>query len=266
MTSHASAASLAAYAAGDPGIDNSTLWAVEAHLEGCADCRARLADLAGPPLQSLLDGVQSMIDRGVRTGPRPVRRRSWRRLAQRWAAWSFLPWAATTCTAVLAAFLLDSAFPERPSLVLLLAPVAPLAGLAVAWSRRTDPAWETIAGTARAGTELLLRRTVVILAVALVPLAAAGWLLGQSPALWLLPCLTFTAATLLLGGRIGVDRAAVLLGGGWLVAVAVPAIVTSVPPAPIQPSWTPGWAVAAAVAAALAALRAGDHRRPYDSH
>lgn len=261
MTSHASAASLAAYAAGDPGIDDATVWAVEVHLEGCAECRARLAELAGPPLRTLLDDVQVLIDKGVRTGPRPSRRRAWRRAVHRWATWSLIPWAAMTCTAVLAAFLLDRAFPQRPSLVLLLAPVAPLAGMAVAWSRHTDPAWETIAGTARAGLELLLRRTVVILATVLPPLAAAGWFLGQSPARWLLPCLTFAAATLLLGGRIGVARAAMVLGGGWLVAVAFPAIITTRPPALIQPASLPGWLAAAVVVTALAVLRAKDHRR-----
>jgi len=261
VISHASAASLAAYAAGDPGIDDAAVWAVEVHLEGCAECRARLAEFAGPPLRALLDDVQVGIDKGVRTGPPPSRRRAWQRVVHRWAVWSLIPWAAMTCTAVLAAFLLDRAFPQRPSLVLLLAPVAPLAGMAVAWSRQTDPAWETIAGTSRAGLELLLRRTVVILATVLPPLAAAGWYLGQSPARWLLPCLTFTATTLLLGGRIGVARAATLLGGGWLVAVVGPAIVTARLPALIQPGSLPGWVTAAVVVTALAFLRADDHRR-----
>lgn len=261
MTSHASAASLAAYAAGDPGLDDATSWAVEVHLEGCAECRQHLAEFAGPPLRSLLDDVQVMIDKGVRTGPPPSRRRTWRRLAHRWAAWALIPWAAITTTAVLAAFLLDRTFPHLPSLVLLLAPVAPLAGMVVTWSRRTDPAWEVIAGTSRAGLELMLRRTLVILATVLPPLAAAGWYLGQSPARWLLPALTLTATTLLLGGRIGVARAAALLGAGWLVAVAVPAIVTARLPVLIQPDSVRGWATAAVIVTVLALLRANDHRR-----
>jgi hypothetical protein len=260
MTSHASAASLAAYAAADPALDDATAWAVEAHLEGCADCRARLADLPAPGLRSLLEDVQVRIDRGVRNGPRPTRKRAWRRRAHRWSAWAFLPWAALTLVAVFTAFLLDRAFPERPSLVLLLAPVAPLAGLAVAWSRRSDPAWEIIAGTARAGLELLLRRTVVVLATVIPPLALAGWYLGESAALWLLPCLTFTATTLLLGGWIGVARAAAVLGGGWLVMVAAPAIVTERLPVLISPAGRPGWLAAAVVVTALTALRALSER------
>ncbi|MBM2619649.1 zf-HC2 domain-containing protein [Actinoplanes sp. LDG1-06] len=261
MTNHIPAASLAAYTTGDPALDDTAVWTIEVHLENCPDCRAQLAAVAPEPLTALLDDVQVMIDRGVRTGPEPVRRRAWRRLAHRWAMWSLIPWLVTIVAAVLAAFALDRSFPERPSLVLLLAPVAPLAGMASAWSRRTDPGWEITAGTSRAGLELLLRRTAVILAVVLPPLALAGWRLGTTPALWLLPALTFTAATLLLGGRIGVVRAAAVLGGSWFLVVVAPALVTADMPALIEPSSTPGWVVAAVVGAALAIWRVDDHRR-----
>jgi hypothetical protein len=263
MTSHASTASLAAYAAGDPALDDAAAWAVEAHLEGCAECRARLVDLPSPGLAELLDDVQVRVDRGVRNGPQPTRRRAWRRRAHRWSAWALLPWAALTAVAVAVAFLLDRTFPERPSLVLLVAPVAPLAGLAVAWSRRSDPAWEVIAGTARAGIELLLRRTLVVLATVIPPLAVAGWFLGESPARWLLPCLTFTSTTLLLGGRIGVTRAANALGSAWVLLVAVPAVATAHLPLLIRSASLPGWLAAAVVVTALALLRAGDHRRSF---
>jgi hypothetical protein len=259
VTEHASDAVLDAYAR--LGLEEPAAWAVEVHLEACPACRSRLPVPAG--LGTLLDAVQVKIDQGVRSGPAPARRR---RRRHHWLAWSLIPWVAMVCTAVLAAFLLDRAFPHRPSVVLLLAPVAPLAGMAAAWSRRTDPAWELVAGTARAGLELLLRRTVAILATVLPPLAAAGWLLGRSPAQWLLPCLAFTAATLLLGGRIGVARAAAVLGGAWLLLVAGPAIVTAHMPALIQPGAVPGWTVAAVVVSALALLRAGDHRTIRGDH
>lgn len=260
MTNHIPSASLAAYTAGDLSLDDTAVWTIEVHLESCADCRAQMAEAVPPALTALLDDVQVMIDRGVRTGPEPVRRRSWRRLAHRWAAWELVPWLVTICVAVAAAFALDRAFPGRPSLVLLLAPVAPLAGMAVAWSRRTDPGWEIAAGTARAGLELLLRRTTLILAVVFPPLALAGWRLGMSPALWLLPALTFTAATLLLGGRFGVARAAAGLGGAWFLAVVTPALITSDLPVLIAPASMPGWAVAAVAGTVLAVWRAGDHR------
>jgi hypothetical protein len=260
MTAHVPVAALTAYASGDLGADDPMAWPVEAHLEICAVCQDRLSGLVTAPVREILAGARIAVLTQARNGPRPVRRRRLRRLAHRWAAWSVLPWALVNLIAITAAFLLDEAFSTRSSAVLLLAPVAPLGGLAVAWSRRWDPAWETVSGTARAGIELLLRRTVVVLATVLPLLAAVGWRLGGNPALWLLPCLTFTAAALLLGGLIGVSRAAALLGGAWLLAVVLPALVTVRLPVLVQPGSLRGWAVAAVALAALALLRAGDHR------
>jgi hypothetical protein len=260
MTAHVSVAALTAYATGDLGIDDAMAWPVEAHLETCAQCQDRLAGLVSAPVREILAEARTAVLAQARTGPRPARRRRLRRLSHRWASWSVLPWALLTLMAIGAAFLLDEAFPTRSPAVLLLAPVAPLGGLAVAWSRRWDPAWETVSGTARAGIDLLLRRTVVVLATVLPLLAAVGWRLGANPALWLLPCLAFTAAALLLGGLIGVSRAAAVLGGGWVLAVVLPALVTVRVPVLIQPESLRGWALAAAALAALAFLRAGDHQ------
>jgi hypothetical protein len=261
MTAHVSAEVLAQYAGGELGVDDASTWPVEAHLEACAPCREQLTLLAPAPVLALLDDTRTAILAAAASGPRPARRRRVWRLVHRWTTWSMLSWAVMTATAIAAAFLLDRSFPSRPSLVLLLAPVAPLAGLAIAWSRHGDPAWETIAGTARAGVDLLLRRTVVVLAVVLVPLAVAGWLLGTNPALWLVPCLAFTAATLLLGGLIGVGRAAAALGGAWVLTVVAPALVVVRLPAFVQTDSVPGWIAAAVILTGLALLRAGDHRR-----
>ncbi|HYN92922.1 MAG TPA: zf-HC2 domain-containing protein [Pilimelia sp.] len=260
MTAHVPIAALTAYATGGLRADDAMAWPVEAHLETCAGCQDRLSGLVTAPVREILAEARIAVLAQARNGPRPVRRRRLRRLSHRWASWSVLPWALVTLIAITAAFLLDEAFPTRSSAVLLLAPVAPLGGLAVAWSRRWDPAWETVSGTARAGIELLLRRTVVVLATVLPLLAAVGWRLGTNPALWLLPCLTFTAAALLLGGLIGVSRAAALLGGAWLLAVVLPALVTVRLPVLVQPESAGGWAMAAVALAALALLRADDHR------
>jgi hypothetical protein len=260
MTVHVPAATLTAYATGELGADDAMTWPVEAHLEACPRCQDRLAKLVTPPVRDLLEKTWTDVLAQARNGPQPVRRRRLRRLSHRWASWSVLPWALTTLLAVAAAVLLDDAFPARSSVVLLLAPVAPLSGLAMAWSRRWDPAWETVSGTARAGIELLLRRTVVVLLTVLPLLAVVGWRLGTSPALWLLPCLAFTSAALLLGGLIGVSRAAALLGAAWVLAVAVPAVVTTRLPLLVRAESLRGWEIAAVVLGGLALLRAGDHR------
>ncbi|MBF5032769.1 MULTISPECIES: zf-HC2 domain-containing protein [unclassified Micromonospora] len=269
MTAHVPPPALAAYAAGGPD-DDAAAWTIEVHLEGCAECRDRLGDLAAPPLRALLGDAREAILEQARTGPQPVRRRPLRRWWLRWTDWSMLAWAAMTCTAILAAVLLDRNFPEQPSAVLLLAPVAPLAGLAVAWSHRANPNWEVVAGTARAGLELLLRRTLAVLLLVAPVLAIAGFAVGRNPALWLLPCLTFTAATLLLGSRVGVPLAAALLGGGWLAAVAAmsftgaadAARAAATTEALLRPATMPAWAAAAVVLTVLTTLRAEHLRRP----
>ncbi|MFI5845769.1 zf-HC2 domain-containing protein [Catenuloplanes sp. NPDC051500] len=253
MTTHISTAALTAYAAGDPGLDDVVAWGVEAHLDTCAQCRARLADRAGPPVRDLLDGARLAVLAAASAGPRPAPPRNrWRW----WTSWSLLGWAATAVSAVAAAFLLERVYPDFPSLVLALAPIAPMSGLAVAWSRRADPAWETLAGMPRAGLELMLRRALAVLAVTLPALAAAGFLLGEPIAMWLLPALTCTSATLLLGSRTGVTRAAALLIGVWTAAVVVPAVLTSDVPPMIRAEGVPGWAAAAVICTVLALLRA----------
>lgn len=245
---HLPAAVLTRYATGDLDLDETTVWTVEAHLECCRDCRTALTEMVDPGVRSLLDEVAGHLDLQIPRGPAPVRPAKVRRLLHRWAVWLAVPWAAMIVVALLVALLLDTAYPHRPSLVLLLAPIAPLAGMGATWSRRADPAWEIIAGTPRAGLELLLRRAAIILAGVIPSMAVVGWYAGQSPARWLLPCLTFTVATLQLGSRIGIGRAATVLGLGWLVAVVAPSMLTGQVSVLMRSASVPCW-VAVSVAA-----------------
>ncbi|AGL13991.1 integral membrane protein [Actinoplanes sp. N902-109] len=247
-------ASLAAYARG--ALDEASSWTVEAHVDSCSVCMMRLGDLAGPDVEAMVDAGRAGIEVHWPTAA-PVRRSAWHRTLRHWTSWSLLAPAVVSVLAVLAAFVLDHEYPDRPSLVLLLAPVAPLTGLALAWSHHGDPGWEAVAGTARAGLDLLLRRSLVVLAGVVPPLAVVGWAFGRAPALWLVPCLTFTSATLLLGSLIGVARAAAVLGGAWVLGVATPAIVADVSPVLIEPVSVPVWAVAGVLMSVLTLLRSG---------
>ncbi|MGL5910860.1 MAG: hypothetical protein ACRCZP_12705, partial [Phycicoccus sp.] len=90
----------------------------------------------------------------------------------------------------------------------------------------------------------------------------AGWVGDRSsPGLWLVPCLALTAATLALGGWIGVDRAAAGVGATWVLAVVVPTLVRAQSPVVLlDPSRVSWWVVLGAVATAVVALRARDYR------
>lgn len=262
MNDHPTLAVLARYADGEPGLDEATVWSVEVHLETCADCRARLAGGAPASTRALLDRVAVELERGIAAGPAPMPvRRPWSAAHRRWFAWALLPWLIMTVAMVGCALLLQQLTPSMPPLVLLLAPLAPLPGVAVAWSRRTDPAWELIAGTPTAGLAMLLRRTAAVLAVVVPVLALAGARTGTSAALMLLPCLACTAVTVALGGKIGVRNAAVAVAAGWAAAVVLPTVVTTHLPVLLRPGSVPAWALATVALAAFAATRADDYRR-----
>jgi len=257
---HASRAAIAAYATGDPALPAAAEWAVEAHLETCADCRAHLADavrIGDPTLDSALRQVWTELDARAPRTPAPGRP-AWSRWARTWAPPTLAPRLATGVLVALVAFLVDLVAPERTltPLVLLVAPVAPLFGVAAAWSRRLDPLHELTASTPRAGLAMVLRRTAVVLAAVIPVLAAAGALTGLNPALWLLPCLAFTTGALALGTVFGVDRAALGLGLLWTVLVIAPTVMNLGAPQLLRQSGLPGWAAAAAVAAAVLTARA----------
>jgi hypothetical protein len=257
MTAHPTPDLISRYADGDAAVDDVTVWAVEAHLESCAACRGRLAAAINPGTRDLLDRAADAIATGIDTGPGPARRRRLRRTG---VTARFLPWLATATGLVLASVALEQTFDSLPSLVLLVAPLAPLPPVAAVWSRRTDPAWELLATVARAGLGLLLLRTLAVLAAVLPVLALAGWSTGHSPALWLLPCLAFTAGSLALGELVGVDRAALGLAAAWSAGVVLPSLAVERLPAVLEGGSWPGWAALTAALTAVVVLRRAGHR------
>ncbi len=159
------------------------------------------------------------------------------------------PWLVMVMSVTLLALLLDLADtgtgygsgPGQVSLVLLLAPVLPVLGVAASWSRGLDPAYELTASVPRAGLPLVLRRTASVLAVVVPALLAGGWVTGVTAAQWLLPCLAFTSTTLALGGVLGVTRAALALIAVWAAVVVAPALATSRTPLALQTDGLPVW-------------------------
>ena len=243
---------------GAANVDDATVWAVEAHLETCRSCRSVLAGAVDGDTRTMLDRVAGRIDAGMASGPGPVRRRRLRRTG---FAAQVLPWLAAAAGLMLAAVSFELTFVHLPSVVLLVAPVTPLLPVVAAWNRRTDPAWELLAAAPRTGLWMLLRRTFAALAAVLPVLAAAGLATGNSPALYLLPGLAFTAGSLALGGLVGVDRAAVALAALWSVGVVVPSLALDRLPLLLGGGSWPAWAALTGVLSAVVLARAADHRR-----
>ena len=265
-TGHLPPALLERYVAGGAGLGADVVWTVEVHLEGCAGCRARLGRAVtrqSPETVALLERVEAGLGAGVARGPRmPARRRWLPRWLSGWARWwttpALLPRVAMTVLVVLVAVgldLADGVAGRLPSLVLLLAPVAPLLAVAAAWSRGSDPAYELVVASPRAGLDLVLRRTMLVVLVVIPLLVVAGWLVGVSPARWLLPCLAFTAGALALGEVVGLQRAAIGLALAWVTAVVGPSLATARPPVLLAAASLPGWAAATVVVAMVVVVR-----------
>ena len=250
MTWHASAELLRGYADGDELAADVT-WAVEVHLESCADCRAKLTTDSVAPL---LDQVWANLEPAP--PPAPLRRHRW---LTTWATPAMGPWLAMTVLVAMLALLADQLITQPyPSLALLLAPIAPVAGVAAAWARGLDPAHELVTATPRAGLYLVLRRTLAVLVVVMPLLAVTTW---TSPLRWLLPSLAFTVATLALGGFVGVRRAAIGLVGGWAVLVVGPSLVRAEVPIVFEPAALGVWAAVLVAGVAVVRLRASVYTR-----
>jgi hypothetical protein len=251
---HASTELITRYVAGDSTIGAHTEWALEAHLESCPVCRARLAEVTSLSAS----GMSALVDQGwrklapVMAVNRPAPARRFRVSA--WVTPAMAPWL---CAAVFVA-LLAVAFgsvPDAGSVLFLLAPVVPVLGVAAAWSRGLDPMYELTVSTPRAGLALVLRRTAAVL-VAVLPLLAAGSVLvGVSPLVWLLPGLACTLTSLALGSVIGVERAALGVCVVWLLVFLAP-VVARLEVLPATAPWSvPVWGGASFLAGAALVAR-----------
>ncbi|MFE4370071.1 zf-HC2 domain-containing protein [Streptomyces sp. NPDC056835] len=242
------------------GIAHDEVWALEAHLESCARCRARLAAAtrrATPAVTALVDGVWAELTPQLPAIAPMPRRRRWALPLVSWASPVMVPWLCMTVLVTLIAVLLDSLSGQGVSFVLLLAPVLPVFGVAASWSRGLDPAYELIAGTPRAGLQLVLRRTTSVLVVVISALLVAGWVTGAGVAPWLLPCLAFTTGALALGGLIGVRRAAIGLVAVWAAVIVAPTAAMSRTPVALQADALPVWGAVFALGVVVVIARRG---------
>ena len=208
--------------------------AVEAHLMRCASCRAKLAALSSSVQdglvnqQSMWDALLERVDRPTCStaerllGALRVRPDTARLLATTPAlrlAW--LAAVAFVATFAVAAARLDG---DGPWLLLVIAPLLPVAGVATAYGPALDPTYEIGVAAPLSGLRLTLMRTLAVIATTLPLLAVAGlvspgggWVVFG----WVLPSFALVAITLALSTAISPERAGVVVGIGWFVAVLV---------------------------------------------
>ncbi|MGW3631279.1 zf-HC2 domain-containing protein [Streptomyces sp. NPDC005122] len=252
----------------DGSLPEPDAWSLEKHLESCGSCAARAsqatrAGAAGPVLahvrDALLDAVLDTVRQTART-PRPTpplspstapastvprrARAAGGRLVR--AAGPALRGAWSVAVLLVAVGALALAYGGRSDsarpLLLAVAPVVPVAGVALSYGRHADPLYELVATSPSGGLRLLLTRTAAVLAVSVPLLTAAGLLLPaagphlpQAPtaAAWLLPGLALTLAALALSGYTGCRTGSAVVGGGWLLALTAP-VLTAGGPGPVS--------------------------------
>ncbi|MFF1919568.1 hypothetical protein ACFVW8_03205 [Streptomyces sp. NPDC058221] len=280
------------YAAGTAAETDA--WSLEKHVESCARCAARVSasvrERGGAV--PLLEGVRTAVLAAVAAEPvrGPVRGRG--RTLMRWPGpagrigrvlWAAGPalrgaWAAALVLVALGAVVLayggGLGSTARP-LLLVVAPVLPLAGVGVSYGRSGDPMHEITTTAPGGGLRLLLIRTAAVLAVA-VPVLTLAWAVlpasagGPGAVAWLLPGLAMTLAALALGSYLGCRTGASTVAACWAAAVLVPAVGTRTSgfgePLAAAARYFAGpaaqsvWAAAAVFCAGLLALR----RRSFD--
>lgn len=198
---------------------------VEQHLVACDECRALLA----PHVETTrLDAVWSEVLERVEQPRRTLLERVLGGLgvgdatARLVAATPSLRGAWVMGVTLVLSLALVAAYvaPNGVAVFLALAPLVPVAGVAMAYGPRSDPAHEMAVAAPYSQLRLLALRTAFVVSTTLVPAALAGLMLPGSPYLavvWLLPALALTVATVALSTRVAPHLAAAGLATAWLV-------------------------------------------------
>lgn len=139
-----------------------------------------------------------------------------------------LPWLAAAAAVSLFAAWGASTDPDRILLFLLVAPVVPVAGVAAAYGPWADPMFETVRSTPISGFQVLLARSVAVMATAVGFLGVASLAVPSAAAsswAWVLPALALTISSLVLSTFTSLLRAAAVVTGAWCVAVAAAGVL-----------------------------------------
>ena len=230
MTWHATPELLRSYA--DATADEIAADSLEAHLVRCEDCRAALAALADAPRhERVWAEIADVVDRPTP----PLAERVLRRLGVGEATARVVtttpalsvPWMLAVAVTLLVAALVAQADPRGELLFLALAPLAPVAGVAITFGPGADPSFELTVASPYSTVRLLLLRASAVLATTLVPAALAALALpalGWALVGWLVPALALTLLALAVGAWVRPLVASAAVTAGWLALVGTLAL------------------------------------------
>jgi len=242
-TWHIDAQAARAYA--DGRLDDPAAWSLEAHVEQCSDC-ARVVSSAADPVA--LAELRELIDQRLRP-----RARGFVRLTVTPALST--AWLAAVAAVVLGVLALDLLDSTSVPLLLLVAPLLPLLGLAIGCSAAVDRSAELMASTPMPALQVLLWRAAAVLVVSVPPLLLASLATGTGALRWLAPSAALIALALALATRLRVEAATGVAAALWVAVTLGPAAVAVPAPPGLRGGATAGWLVLTAVSLVLLAIR-----------
>lgn len=228
MTWHADEVHLRAFVGGE--LAGARAESIEQHVVACGECRRRLGerfdrgrmgkvwddvvDEIDRPRRSWLEAALVRVGMGSQTARlvavTPTLRASW-----------LVGVLVTLAFFVIATEALGA---HDPALFLLAAPLVPLAAVAVAFGTQFDPVGEVTRAAPVSKFRLLLVRTVAVL-LGTIPLVLIAEQFLDVPvgagARWLLPSLAMVTGTLALSTRLEPVAASMVVGGAWVVVLAL---------------------------------------------
>jgi hypothetical protein len=266
---HADPALLSSYLAGD--LDAITGASVEQHVTRCEICRAAVGQLLEP---QLVDRTWAAIRDAVERPPLPWPLRLARRLGLPEPTAVLLASATSLRGAWLVGAFLSLSFATLAAYAsggtalapfLLVAPLAPVLGVAAAYGPRQDPLEGLIATAPYGRTRLILLRTLAVL-VSVLPVTALLGLAVPGPpwiaAAWLGPALALVPVLLALAAFVGPRLAATAVSLVW-AGVVLNSIRSSIAPTwPVEAAQQGVYLALGGAACIVIALRAGSDRQP----
>lgn len=266
---HADPALLSKYLAG--ALDAVTGASVEQHVNRCSTCRGAVRPLLEPQLvERTWAGIRNIVERPPLPLPLSVARRcglseatavllsAAASLRIAWLVGAFLSLSFAT----LAAYLSDG---SALAPFLLVAPLAPVLGVAAAYGPRQDPLEMLVATAPYGRTRLILLRTIGVL-VSVLPVTVLLGLAVPGPpwlaAAWLGPALGLVPVLLALGGFVGPRTAATVVSLVWAGVVLGSTRASLSPTWPVEAAQQAVYLGLAVAACAIIAIRASTDRQP----
>jgi hypothetical protein len=264
---HADRGLLTSYLGGR--LDAVTSASVEQHVNRCDTCRTLVGQLLEPQLvERTWAGIRDAVE--LPTAPIPVRLA--RRVGLSEPTGVLLAAAASLRGAWLVGAFLSLSFATLGAYAsggralapfLLVAPLAPVFGVAAAYGPRQDPLESLIATSPYGRTRLILLRTIAVLVSVLPVTVLLGLAIPGPPwlaAAWLGPALALVPVLLALAGFVGPRTAATVVSLGWS-GVVLGSTRGLAPTWPVEAAQQAVYLALAVVACAVIAIRTGAGRQ-----